>query len=183
MGAQKRAESEFSSQGDDASSGRTKRQKNSSTPTTSGTSSAASGEVSCEKTPVATTLVHLERGASSSTSKQDVSQENSDPGAASSSKWWLPEGHRCSTCNKMVLAQGGAFCCRRRPDSTVGGCGVALCWTCMNRAPRETFGTIKTNKNEFASLGRGAWWMHEACMNATDMREYYETTVEEKEAI
>jgi len=43
----------------------------------------------------------------------------------------------------------------------------------MNRAPKETFGKVRTTKSEFSSLGAEAWWMHEACMTEADKKDYY----------
>mmetsp|Transcript_79052 Transcript_79052/g.229580 ORF Transcript_79052/g.229580 Transcript_79052/m.229580 type:complete len:121 (-) Transcript_79052:21-383(-) len=86
---------------------------------------------------------------------------------------WLPEGHRCDLCSKRVVAKGGVFCGRRRADASAAGCRAAVCWRCMNRAARESFGKVKTTKAEFASLGSDAWWMHEQCMSKADARDYY----------
>merc|ERR1719213_1476599 len=43
----------------------------------------------------------------------------------------------------------------------------------MKRAPRDSFGKVRTTREEFESLGMDSWWMHEMCMNATDSSEYY----------
>jgi len=87
---------------------------------------------------------------------------------------WLPEGSRCGTCSKSVLEFGGVFCGRRRPSGRVAGCGAGVCWRCMNKGPKESFGKVRTTKTEFSSLGADAWWMHEACMSKADKRDYYE---------
>lgn len=85
---------------------------------------------------------------------------------------WIPQGHKCDLCCKAVADRGGVYCGRRRGDGTVAGCGAAICWRCMSRAPREVFGKIRTTKSEFLSLGAEAWWMHERCMNAADLKDY-----------
>jgi len=86
---------------------------------------------------------------------------------------WLPDGSRCSKCEKSVMARGGVYCGRRRPDGTYGGCFQEICWKCMNKASKDQIGSIKTNKAEFTSLGPSAWWMHESCMSAEDKRAYF----------
>lgn len=52
----------------------------------------------------------------------------------------------------------------------------------MNKTPKDSFGQVRTTKAEFASLGTDAWWMHEQCMTADDLREYYGKGDEEEDA-
>ncbi|CAE8637639.1 unnamed protein product [Polarella glacialis] len=52
---------------------------------------------------------------------------------------YLPEGHECGGCSRDVSLQGGVFC-GRKTGSFVTGCGAAVCWRCMNKAPRKAFG-------------------------------------------
>lgn len=86
---------------------------------------------------------------------------------------WLSEGHRCGLCFKCVVEHGGIFCGRHRPCGTVVGCKAAVCWRCMNKTARDSFGKIRTTRAEFISLGASAWWMHEKCMASADLSEYY----------
>merc|ERR1712173_339020 len=86
---------------------------------------------------------------------------------------WLPKGYQCSVCGKRVFEHGGVFCGRQR-SGVVHGCASAVCWRCMNKAPKNTFGGVRTTKAEFTTLGLEAWWMHEACMDDVDKRDYYE---------
>lgn len=85
---------------------------------------------------------------------------------------FLPEGTTCQRCHKVVLDRGGTFCGRTNGDSVARGCGAAVCWRCMNRAPKEELGKIRTTKMKFESLGDRAWWMHESCMQPEDRTEY-----------
>lgn len=85
---------------------------------------------------------------------------------------WLPDKAQCSKCDKLVVEKGGVYCGRRRIDGC-GGCFKAICWKCMNKCTKEEIGGIRTKKAEFASLGAGAWWMHEQCMTADDKRAYF----------
>mmetsp|Transcript_62697 Transcript_62697/g.136163 ORF Transcript_62697/g.136163 Transcript_62697/m.136163 type:complete len:667 (-) Transcript_62697:86-2086(-) len=86
---------------------------------------------------------------------------------------WLPEKASCSRCEKAVVEQGGVYCGRKRLDGTYGGCFVGICWKCMNKGGKDLIGSIKTTKSEFASLGPGAWWMHESCMTIEDKKAYF----------
>jgi len=85
----------------------------------------------------------------------------------------LPEGTRCTRCEKAVVDRGGVYCGRRRPNNTCSGCFAALCWKCMNKSGRDDIGGIRTSKTEFLSLGPDAWWMHEKCMLEEDKRAYF----------
>eukprot|EP00929_Paragymnodinium_shiwhaense_P079236 TRINITY_DN41237_c0_g1_i2.p1 TRINITY_DN41237_c0_g1~~TRINITY_DN41237_c0_g1_i2.p1 ORF type:complete len:475 (+),score=126.20 TRINITY_DN41237_c0_g1_i2:770-2194(+) len=85
---------------------------------------------------------------------------------------WMKGGQKCSLCSKAVADRGGVMCGRLRKDGTLAGCRAAVCWRCMNRAPKDSFGKVKTTKSELASLGEEGWWMHEACMNAQDRSDY-----------
>merc|ERR1711972_111422 len=85
---------------------------------------------------------------------------------------WLPEGTRCSKCEKVVVAKGGVYCGRKRTDGSIGGCFLGYCWKCMNKWKDEV-GSIRTTKSEFNELGPGAWWMHEKCMTSEDKRLYF----------
>lgn len=85
---------------------------------------------------------------------------------------WLPEGFKCSKCDKSVVDKGGVYCGRKRPDGSIGGCHAGYCWKCMNKKIDEV-GEIRTNKAEFSELGAGAWWMHEKCMTEEDKKTYY----------
>lgn len=85
---------------------------------------------------------------------------------------WLPDKTACSMCKKAVVEKGGVYCGRKRPDGTYGGCFASICWKCMNKGGKE-LGGVRTTKAEFASLGPGAWWMHESCMNAEDKKAYF----------
>eukprot|EP00928_Gymnodinium_smaydae_P074556 TRINITY_DN5758_c1_g4_i1.p1 TRINITY_DN5758_c1_g4~~TRINITY_DN5758_c1_g4_i1.p1 ORF type:complete len:704 (-),score=91.19 TRINITY_DN5758_c1_g4_i1:140-2251(-) len=90
---------------------------------------------------------------------------------------WLPPKTRCRRCRKAVVSRGGVFCGRRRlgpsGHEVIVGCGAAVCWRCMNRAPHEELGKIRTTNAEFESLGDDAWWLHEFCMDPEDRRDYY----------
>lgn len=86
---------------------------------------------------------------------------------------WLPEGTKCTRCEKGVVEFGGVYCGRSRPNGTYGGCFGGYCWKCMNKGSKEEIGGIRTTKAEFGSLGAGAWWMHESCMSVEDKRVYY----------
>jgi len=86
---------------------------------------------------------------------------------------WLPDGAKCSSCEKSVLEKGGVWCGRKRSSGPAGGCFAAVCWKCMNKRGKEGVGGIRTTKAEFAELGPSAWWMHEACMNAEDRKAYF----------
>mmetsp|Transcript_3090 Transcript_3090/g.6936 ORF Transcript_3090/g.6936 Transcript_3090/m.6936 type:complete len:957 (+) Transcript_3090:60-2930(+) len=87
---------------------------------------------------------------------------------------WMPVGMVCRLCTKpQAKEQSGVICRRKRSDGTVAGCGAGVCWRCMKRAPRTDFGQVRTTKEEFESLGEGAWWMHEACFDASDYKDYY----------
>eukprot|EP00440_Ansanella_granifera_P009339 gb/GFBE01010121.1/.p1 GENE.gb/GFBE01010121.1/~~gb/GFBE01010121.1/.p1 ORF type:complete len:116 (+),score=35.48 gb/GFBE01010121.1/:1-348(+) len=79
----------------------------------------------------------------------------------------------CCLCSKQVVERGGVVCGRRRPSGEVVGCGAGVCWKCMNKAKKEDFGSVKTTKAEFASLGDEAWWMHEACMKSEDEAAFF----------
>jgi len=119
-----------------------------------------------------TTLSGLLRQTGPTIAKNDKEQ--------SASVGWLPGGQKCGLCDKGVVKNGGVFCGRRRPDGTLVGCFLGVCWKCMNKAPCATFGNIRTTKAEFTSLGDDAWWMHEACMTASDLKDY--NGVEEDES-
>ena len=41
---------------------------------------------------------------------------------------------------------------------------------CMDKAPQASFGMVRTTKEEFESLEKSAWWMHEARL---DRRPFY----------
>lgn len=87
---------------------------------------------------------------------------------------WMPVGAICRLCTKPSAKEhGGVICRRRRGDGSVGGCGEAICWRCMKRAPRESFGQVRTTKEEFESLEEDAWWMHEHCFTDGDYKDYF----------
>jgi len=86
---------------------------------------------------------------------------------------WLPEGSRCSRCEKVVVDRGGVYCGRKLSNGECRGCFQAICWKCMNKANKAEFGSVKTSKTEFSSLGADAWWMHEKCMTAEDKNAYF----------
>jgi len=86
---------------------------------------------------------------------------------------WLPEGARCSRCEKTVVERGGVYCSRRRANGEFVGCFVEICWKCMNKGSKDEIGGIRTSKTEFSSLGPDAWWMHERCMTPEDKRSYF----------
>merc|ERR1711879_1059653 len=63
---------------------------------------------------------------------------------------WMPVGMVCRHCTKpMVKEMAGIICRRKRSDGTIGGCGEGICSRCMKRAPRESFGKVRTTKEEF----------------------------------
>jgi len=96
---------------------------------------------------------------------------------------WMPVGMACRLCTKPTSKEcGGVICHRRRSDGTHGGCGAGICWRCMKRAPRENFGKVRTTKEEFESLEDDAWWMHEACFEGTDYKDYFGESEPEHEA-
>lgn len=86
---------------------------------------------------------------------------------------WLPEGARCSKCEKTVVDRGGVYCGRKRPGGECGGCFAEICWKCMNKGNKDEIGAIRTSKTEFSSIGPDAWWMHEKCMTTEDKRAYF----------
>jgi len=92
---------------------------------------------------------------------------------------WLPENAHCSKCEKSVVDKGGVYCGRKRPNGEYVGCFEEICWKCMNKANKKEFGSVKTSKTEFSSLGPDAWWMHEKCMSAEDKKEYFGESDEE----
>merc|ERR1719174_1185311 len=100
-------------------------------------------------------------------------EEMASSGTAKERTGWMLEGETCSRCSKKVIAQGGVVCGRLRPSGVVVGCGAAVCWRCMKKKT-DGFGSVKTTKAEFASLGDDAWWMHEKCMSTEDLAEYYD---------
>jgi len=87
---------------------------------------------------------------------------------------WMLIGAICRLCAKPVTKEhGGVHCRRQRVDGSVGGCGESVCWRCMKRAPRESFGSVRTTQEEFASLEDDAWWMHEGCLEDGDYKDYF----------
>jgi len=88
--------------------------------------------------------------------------------------YWMPKGMVCRLCTKPTAQEkAGIICRRKREDGTIGGCGEGICWRCMKRAPRESFGKVRTTKEEFESLEDDAWWMHEMCFDDQDYEDYY----------
>jgi len=88
--------------------------------------------------------------------------------------YWMAAGTVCRLCTKPTAKEfGGIVCRRKRADGTVGGCSEGICWRCMKRAPRESFGKVRTTKEEFESLEEDAWWMHEMCFEDDDYQDYY----------
>mmetsp|Transcript_35936 Transcript_35936/g.71180 ORF Transcript_35936/g.71180 Transcript_35936/m.71180 type:complete len:138 (-) Transcript_35936:5-418(-) len=49
----------------------------------------------------------------------------------------------------------------------------------MKRAPRDSFGSIRTTKEEFEAWGDDAWWMHEGCMRDGDWADYMGVAAED----
>mmetsp|Transcript_66057 Transcript_66057/g.176836 ORF Transcript_66057/g.176836 Transcript_66057/m.176836 type:complete len:364 (+) Transcript_66057:2-1093(+) len=96
---------------------------------------------------------------------------------------WMPVGMVCRLCTKPVKQElAGVICRRCRPDGRVAGCGDGICWRCMKRAPKDSFGQVRTTKEEFQSLKQDAWWMHEACFEEGDYKDYFgESEPEEEE--
>mmetsp|Transcript_81016 Transcript_81016/g.177883 ORF Transcript_81016/g.177883 Transcript_81016/m.177883 type:complete len:264 (+) Transcript_81016:606-1397(+) len=87
---------------------------------------------------------------------------------------WMPPSMVCRLCAKPPgKEQGGVICRRLRADGSVSGCGEGVCWRCMKRAPRESFGQVRTTKEEFESLEADAWWMHEGCFQDGDYKDYF----------
>jgi len=101
----------------------------------------------------------------------EVARKN--PAEAAAGPAWMPNGTACRLCTKPVKEHGGVICRRRRSDGRVDGCGEGVCWRCMKRAPRESFGQVRTTKEEFESLEEEAWWMHEACFDDGDYKDYF----------
>lgn len=96
---------------------------------------------------------------------------------------WMLVGTVCRLCTKSVTKEfAGVICRRHRANGTLGGCGEAVCWRCMKRAPRESFGQVRTTKEEFASLEDEAWWMHEGCFEEGDYKDYFGESEPEEEA-
>uniref|UniRef100_A0A7S0AAU1 RNF34/RFFL HeH domain-containing protein n=1 Tax=Pyrodinium bahamense TaxID=73915 RepID=A0A7S0AAU1_9DINO len=85
---------------------------------------------------------------------------------------WLPMGARCGVCSKKVADECGGVVCQRRGGDGTAGCGEGVCWRCMKRAPRDSFGGVRTTREEFESWGDDAWWMHEGCMRDEDWADY-----------
>lgn len=87
---------------------------------------------------------------------------------------WMAVGAVCRLCTKPTAQErAGIICRRKRADGSVGGCAEGYCWRCMKRAPRESFGKVRTTKEEFESLEEDAWWMHEMCFEGEDYKDYY----------
>jgi len=88
---------------------------------------------------------------------------------------WMPVGMVCRLCTKPTAKElAGIICRRKRADGSYGGCGEGICWRCMKRAPRESFGKVRTTKEEYESLGEDAWWMHEMCFDmGDDYKDYF----------
>eukprot|EP00927_Polykrikos_kofoidii_P047370 TRINITY_DN41488_c0_g1_i1.p1 TRINITY_DN41488_c0_g1~~TRINITY_DN41488_c0_g1_i1.p1 ORF type:complete len:1205 (+),score=272.45 TRINITY_DN41488_c0_g1_i1:69-3683(+) len=94
---------------------------------------------------------------------------------------WIQVGAACKLCTKLVKQEfGGVICRRKRSNGDVAGCGDAVCWRCMKRAPRE-FGKVRCTKEEFESLAEDAWWMHEACFEDGDYKDYFGESEPEQE--
>mmetsp|Transcript_45179 Transcript_45179/g.143938 ORF Transcript_45179/g.143938 Transcript_45179/m.143938 type:complete len:413 (-) Transcript_45179:73-1311(-) len=95
---------------------------------------------------------------------------------------WMPVGATCRLCTKPVTKEfAGVICRRNRADGSVAGCGEGICWRCMKRAPRESFGQVRTTREEFQSLEEEAWWMHEACFEEGDYKDYFGESEPEEE--
>eukprot|EP00439_Symbiodinium_sp_Y106_P011072 s2229_g1.t1 len=87
---------------------------------------------------------------------------------------WMKSGDICRLCGKPQMQdEGGIFCRRRRQDGRIAGCGEAICWRCMKRAPKDAFGKVRCTKEEFAGLGEDAWWMHQHCFEDGDWQDYF----------
>jgi len=87
---------------------------------------------------------------------------------------WMTVGSTCRLCTKPVTKECAGVVCRRvRADCSIGGCGEGICWRCMKRAPRESFGNVRTTKEEFEGLEEDAWWMHELCFEEGDYKDYF----------
>mmetsp|Transcript_91190 Transcript_91190/g.203587 ORF Transcript_91190/g.203587 Transcript_91190/m.203587 type:complete len:293 (+) Transcript_91190:677-1555(+) len=87
---------------------------------------------------------------------------------------WMPVGMICRLCTKPVKQErAGVICRRHRPDGSIGGCGEGVCWRCMKRAGKDTFGHVRTTKEEFESLEEDAWWMHYGCFEGSDYKDYF----------
>ncbi|OLP94558.1 hypothetical protein AK812_SmicGene23411 [Symbiodinium microadriaticum] len=87
---------------------------------------------------------------------------------------WMKSGDICRLCGKPQMQdEGGVFCRRRRQDGRIAGCGEAICWRCMKRAPKDAFGKVRCTKEEFAGLGQDAWWMHQHCFEDGDWQDYF----------
>lgn len=87
---------------------------------------------------------------------------------------WMPVGSTCRLCTKPVAKEfGGVICRRRRADGAISGCGEAVCWRCMKKAPKDSFGQVRTTKEEFEELEEKAWWMHEGCFQEGDYKDYF----------
>ncbi|CAL1151610.1 unnamed protein product [Cladocopium goreaui] len=86
---------------------------------------------------------------------------------------WMKSGDMCRLCGKSQQEQGGIYCRRRRTDGRIGGCNDGICWRCMKRAPKDSFGKVRCTKEEFADLGEDAWWMHHHCFEDGDWQDYF----------
>lgn len=87
---------------------------------------------------------------------------------------WMQIGMVCRLCTKPVKQEKAGVICRRvRANGSCGGCGDGICWRCMKRAPKDSFGQVRTKKQEFESLGDDAWWMHEGCFEEGDYKDYF----------
>ncbi|CAK0840551.1 unnamed protein product [Prorocentrum cordatum] len=89
-------------------------------------------------------------------------------------------GAACSRCLRRLPSHGGMFC--GRPEgagsAVAVGCGAAICWRCMRRAPREQLGAIRASKPEMEALGAAAWWMHEGCMRLQDRAAFHAAMID-----
>ncbi|CAJ1460518.1 unnamed protein product [Effrenium voratum] len=80
---------------------------------------------------------------------------------------WMTAGDVCRLCGKpQAEDQRGIFCRRRRTDGRIAGCNEAICWRCMKRAPKDSFGKVRCTKEEFEGLGEDTlmalielWWL------------------------
>mmetsp|Transcript_25602 Transcript_25602/g.44657 ORF Transcript_25602/g.44657 Transcript_25602/m.44657 type:complete len:1493 (-) Transcript_25602:182-4660(-) len=82
--------------------------------------------------------------------------------------------HRCSRCRLLIPPNGGGIFCGRMTDGQFAGCGLPVCWRCLQRAPRADMGCIRTTQSECEKLGDGAWWMHEKCMTDEEKQDFYD---------
>lgn len=136
----------------------------------------ANARVQWQMAQLMATMGTVETRANDATNDTDaVSTANTvTPVAEITGVAWLRAPTPCSLCLAVGKSEErqGVICFRRRKHGH-SGCGKGVCWSCMATGSREALGMVRTTKDEFESLEDGAWWLHEACMVGSDLRDYF----------